>query len=395
MQDNKYNILWLGAISWMNKDMSYFPNATYPGIVSGSAFQQSIIEGLEQQNNNVQILTDCDLFSGKRIKWSHNNKSNDVRVAGKKNKILRFFAKTRNLRKELNKTTILNKKDVVIAYEMQIPYLLALKSIKKKNKKIKTVLICPDLSIYMDVDINHKPLKKFLKAIENKIIIKLLKYVDGFVVFTKQMYDDYFSFTNKPYVIVEGVCRNKYPLDYKEKKNYILHAGSLHKNMGIKELIEAFEHMNLDNLELWFCGAGAMDTYILDKCKQNSKIKHLGFVSPNKLFEYEKEAILLINVRNSNESYTKYSFPSKTYEFFMSGTITISTNLSGIPNEYKEHMIIIENNSVDEIIKGINIVLQMSDYERKEFGLSARNFVLENKNGLIQSQKFIDLINKI
>ena len=54
----KKNILWIGALSWLNADLTYFPNASYPGIVSGSAFQQSIIEGFEQHGNDVQILTD-------------------------------------------------------------------------------------------------------------------------------------------------------------------------------------------------------------------------------------------------------------------------------------------------------------------------------------------------
>ena len=69
--DNK-NILWICGIAWLRDDNTYFPEATYPGIVSGSAFQQSIMEGLESQNHNVRILSDCDMSSGERLEWSHN-----------------------------------------------------------------------------------------------------------------------------------------------------------------------------------------------------------------------------------------------------------------------------------------------------------------------------------
>lgn len=120
----KKNILWIGALSWLNADLTYFPNASYPGIVSGSAFQQSIIEGFEQHGNDVQILTDCDMGSGERLEWSHNDKSKDIRVAGKSNKILRIIKKTQGLKRELRKTKILANKDVVLAYEMHLPYLL-------------------------------------------------------------------------------------------------------------------------------------------------------------------------------------------------------------------------------------------------------------------------------
>ena len=390
----KKNILWIGALSWLNADLTYFPNASYPGIVSGSAFQQSIIEGFEQHGNDVQILTDCDMGSGERLEWSHNDKSKDIRVAGKSNKILRIIKKTQGLKRELRKTKILANKDVVLAYEMHLPYLFALKKIKRINKNIPTILICPDLSLYMDVNSKNKPLKRFLKKIENWMMKKLLQYVDGVVLFTEQM-NDYFSFKRLPYVVVEGVCRNKFSLEVKQKKNYILHAGSLHKNTGIEQLIDAFERLEENDLELWFCGSGAMDEYILAKAKQNKKIKHLGFVNPTLLFEYEKEALMLVNVRDPKEEYTKYSFPSKTFEFMLSGTITLCTELPGIPSEYKEHLIMISSNKVEEIIAGIHLIMDMKEEDRLNFGLKARKFALEEKNQYIQSGKIIQFIDSL
>lgn len=217
MKNKKKQILWIGALSWLNKDLTYFPNASYPGIVSGSAFQQSIIEGIEEQGIDVQILTDCNIYSGKRLEWSHNGNIKDIRVAGKKGKLTRLFLKAINLIKEIKNKNILEEKDVVIAYEMHLPYLLALRKIKKINKNISTILVCPDLSIYMDIDIRKKPVKRILKKIENYIMKKMLKYIDGVVVFTEQMYE-YFKERNIPYRVVEGVCRNKFSLEKKEKK---------------------------------------------------------------------------------------------------------------------------------------------------------------------------------
>ena len=95
------NILWICGIAWMRDDNTYFPEATYPGIVSGSAFQQAIIEGLEAQNSNVRILSDCDMSSGKRLEWSHNGKSHDIRVAGSGNRFLRIPTKIIELFKEI------------------------------------------------------------------------------------------------------------------------------------------------------------------------------------------------------------------------------------------------------------------------------------------------------
>ena len=386
------NILWICGISWMRSDNTYFPEATYPGIVSGSAFQQAIIEGLETQDYNVRMLSDCDMSSGTRLEWSHNGKSHDVRVAGNGNKILRIPTKIIELFKEIKNGNILDGINYVCAYEMHLPYLFCLEKIKKLNPKIKTILICPDLSIHMDLDAKKKPLKAFLKKIENIVAKKLLKSVDGYVLFTEQM-QAHFAEYNKPYTVIEGVYRDKYPLTVTKKNHFIMHAGSLHYNIGIEELIDAFEQIPNQTEELWFFGSGAMDEYIREKANSNKRIKHMGFVDPEILFEYEKQATLLVNVRDPKAEYTKYSFPSKTFEYIASGTPFLTTDLPGIPSEYKDYIFIIENNSVDEVKKGLVRALELTEAERKSFGDRAKDFVLNNKNKNIQSKKLADFLD--
>ena len=396
MEKRKYEnqILWIGAIAWLRENRTYFPEVTYPGIVSGSAFQQAIIEGFEQQGQQVRILSDGDMSTCDRVEWSHNGLSRDIRVAGRGNRLLRIPKKIKELLKEIKKPECLKDVDIVCAYEMHFPYLLCLNRIKKKNPNMKTVLICPDLSIYMDLDSNHKPIKKILKKIECFVSRYLLESVDGYVLFTEQM-KDYFVNYGKPYVVVEGVCCDKYPLKGSEKKPFIMHAGSLHYNTGIEELISAFESLNNNEIELWFFGSGAMDAYITNVCRRNSKVKHMGFVSPDELFEYEKQATLLLNVRDPKEAYTKYSFPSKTFEYMLSGTPFLSTDLPGIPEDYKEHLLLIKNNSVQEISDGIRSALTMTDEERKKLGDGERKFVMEQKNKVIQSRKILKFISEL
>lgn len=390
----KKNILWICGIAWLREDNTYFPEATYPGIVSGSAFQQSIIEGLETQDYNVRILSDCDMSSGKRLEWSHNNKSQDVRVAGNGNRILRIPTKIIELFKEIKNSNILNGIDYVCAYEMHLPYLFCLNKIKKINPNIKTVLICPDLSIYMDLDVKKKPIKNFFKKVENTVAKRLLKRVDGYVLFTEQM-QEYFKGFNKPYTVIEGVYRNKYPLTQTAKGHFIMHAGSLHYNIGIEELISAFEQLSNQTEELWFFGSGAMDSYIKEKAKTNKRIKHMGFVEPQQLFEYEKKATLLVNVRNPKAVYTQYSFPSKTFEYMASGTPFLTTDLPGIPVEYKDYLFLIKNNSVKEIKAGLERALALSAQEKQKLGPDAQTFILTQKNKDIQSKKFADFLIRL
>ena len=74
MSDNN-SVLWVCGIAWLKEDNTYFPDATTPGIVSASAFQQAIIEGLEAQAYFVRILSGCSGGAGGRLEWSHNGKA--------------------------------------------------------------------------------------------------------------------------------------------------------------------------------------------------------------------------------------------------------------------------------------------------------------------------------
>ena len=81
-------------------------------------------------------------------------------------------------------------------------------------------------------------------------------------------------------------------------------------------------------------------------------------------------------------------------EYFASGTPTIMYKLEGIPEEYFKYCFISENNSITDLKNKIVEVANLSEEERYKIGLSARNFILENKNAKVQTQKIINLINK-
>lgn len=391
----EYRILWVGAISWL-KNGVFTPPVRYPGIVSASAFQQAMIEGLENQGQSVRILSDSDVFDGTRVIWNHNESNEyDVRVAGKENRILRLPVKTINLIKEIRKKSIARQRDVVVAYEMHIPYLFVIRKLKKEYN-ITTILICPDLTTYMDVDIEKKPIKWIFKIIENQMMKHLLKYVDGYVFFTAQMAELFTGKLHKPYTVVEGVLNEeKYDYSACEKQQFIMHSGSLHSKMGIEELVTAFKELKDLKLDLLFFGSGEMDEYICQERKKDPRIKHMGFVSPQELFSYEKKASLLVNVRSPKEEYTKYSFPSKTFEFMASGTPILSTDMPGIPEEYKQNMIIIPDNNKDTIKSALSNFFALSEAEQIAIGMKAQCFVRTEKNAIKQSKKIIELIEQL
>ena len=112
------------------------------------------------------------------------------------------------------------------------------------------------------------------------------------------------------------------------------------------------------------------------------------------MHEEQQKATLLVNPRQNNEEFTKYSFPSKNLEYMLSGRPTICYMLDGVPDEYSNYLIVPENDSVEALAEAIKSVFDKTYEEQSQIGIKARNFVLENKNYLVQTRKIIDLLNK-
>ena len=108
----------------------------------------------------------------------------------------------------------------------------------------------------------------------------------------------------------------------------------------------------------------------------------------------QKNATIIVNPRQNNEEFTKYSFPSKNMEYLSSGVPVIAYKLDGIPDEYDDYILYPEDNSSDGLYKKIKSVLDMSEEERQSVGEKARCFVVENKNKNRQAQRIFEFIEK-
>ena len=172
--------------------------------------------------------------------------------------------------------------------------------------------------------------------------------------------------------------------------------GGLNKRYGIKELIDGFNMIENNELELRLYGDGDLVDYIKEKEKENKKIKYMGFKSNDEIIKAEKKAILLVNPRPSNEEYTKYSFPSKTIEYMLTGTPVLMTKLQGMPKEYNDYLYFIEDESSEGIKNTINKLLsKTSTNELIQKGEKAKEFIVNRKNNLVQGDRIIKLMKNI
>lgn len=391
-------ILWISSLAW-NSDNGYEYPVNGPGAVSGSCFEQSIIEGLESLGHSVDIICDYP-YSDKFIyrksrKWNHSIESDDFCVSSLNIKYASILHKEKAFEFCINKRIKTKNYDVAIAYLIHQPYLKALKIIKKKSPKTKTVLICPDLPNMMDMSLKQKRIKSLLKNIDAKRISKLYKYVDGYVLFSKYMTEK-IPVYSKPWTVIEGVANVKnLKIGNFKKEKAIMHAGTLHKNIGIEQIVESMKYIAEKDLNLWIFGGGELEPYIKSAADLDSRIKYFGFVSRDELFEYEQKAMALINARNPDDEYTKYSFPSKTYEYLFSGTPFISTVLLGIPDEYLPYIDCLEDNNPKTIANKIKQIYYLGLDNKNEKAELVRNFILYEKNSVQQAEKLEKFIINI
>jgi len=391
-------VLWISSLAWKVDGQYEYP-VSGSGAVAGSCFEQNIIEGMEELGCEVDIIADYPYkrTGVRRIAgeyWSHNGTSVDYRLPYYDMGYASILCKEYYIRKIVREKLARSRYDVVVVYLIHHPYMTAFPLVKKLAKDTKTLLICPDLPDMMDMSLKEKAVKKFLKKIDKYRIIQKYRHVDSFVLFSDAMIER-LPVADKPHITIEGVSSvSELDTSIVEKSYAVLHAGTLHKNIGIENIIQAFQYIHDKNLELWIFGDGELVDYIQEKSKEDDRIKYMGFVDRDKLFEFLKKARVLINARNPADEYTKYSFPSKMFEYIYSGTPFLTTKLNGIPNEYWEYVRPLNDNAPQTIAESILKILK-EDCDNQERIQSCRIFVEKNKGKVEQGRKLFDFLQSL
>ncbi len=239
-------------------------------------------------------------------------------------------------------------------------------------------------------------------SLKNRIITAINKsYMECFscYVFLTEAMNRVINKKNKPYIIMEGLVDSESATDRSVSESEIgkyrslMYAGGLFERYGIKLLIEAFLRLEDKNLTLDLYGHGPMAEQIKEYNQKDSRICFHGVVANEIIVEREQTATLLINPRPTFEDFTKYSFPSKNMEYMVSGTPVLTTKLPGMPNDYYPYIFTIEEETVEGFYQALVSVLSLTDAQLDEKGKKGREFVVQNKNNIVQSRRIIELLN--
>lgn len=402
-------VVFIGGI-WMDSDEKKEIEFSKGNVqIAANVFQRSLIKGLDESLSNPVTIVN-EKFIGaypvnykrmiiRKRTFSHIDDSHhiDYEVGFCNLPIVKHFFRYLNSKKYLKMNCTDDGDQIyVIGYSMTFSIVKGLLYAKKINPNIKTCLIVPDLPQFMNLGQSRGMIFDFLKNMSNSLLYGCIKKVDSFAVLTKHMFIKLGC--KKEYVVTEGIApffmdNEESNSDFVESSTIknIVYTGTLDVKYGIKELVDAFSSLLDKDVRLIICGRGDGEEYIKSKSKQDNRIIYKGAVTNIEAREIQRKAYFLVNPRSNKEEYTKYSFPSKTMEYMISGRPVLMYKLAGIPDEYDNYLYYIQ----DSMLNAIIAMLEKNEDELTKKGRIGREFVLAEKNSKTQAQKILSMLDEL
>lgn len=393
--------LWIGGL--FNPDNKDYYVEKGHKIMSSYKSQKNIFDGIEKSCdvgldsiNSMRIdpYPIVKLFHVKKEIWSHNKVNTDISVPYFNIKFLSVLFRTISLIREAKIWARKNKNNrvFIFCFGMTSPFMKACISISRIVKKTRLIMINPDLPEFMEK--NPTRIKKMLKKIDQKWIYKNIHKFSKQVLYSEHM-ANYLNLKNNSWIVMEGLVSADDILHIdkvKSDKTVIMYAGVVGKMYGIDKLIDSMEFLG-KNYELRIYGSGDLEQFVRSKAQIDDRIIFFGYCGDKeKLLHEEKNADILISLINPNDEVSNYCFPSKIFEYMLSGNIVISTKIGGIPKEYFDYIFPLDDVSPHSIANKILEVEDLSKEQKSMIGKKEVDFIINNKNNLVQGKRIFDFI---
>ena len=384
-------MIFLGCLFDRKREKEYYKNSKIRLANAVNTFQWNLLDGFYANGQQVKIInalpvgTFPRLYKKLFLKSGEWGDGQNYEIGCINLPFIRQYQRYRKAKKQIKKSE--DKK--ILIYSAYEPFL---KAAYKLDKSYQVTVVITDLPEYYDLG-KSSNLKKWLRKRNNKKIYQYLKRVDKFVILTEQMTEP-LHIGERPYAVVEGIANGEPSAAEQAEKKSILYTGTLHRQFGILTMLEAFALVEDPDAELWICGGGDAEVQVAEAAKADNRIKFFGFVTKDTVAELQKKAFMLINPRQNEGEYTKYSFPSKTMEYMLSGKPVLMYKLDGVPDEYDPYLNYIQGNSAEDMKNAI-VKLFGSEKEAVERAGAAAEFVSQNKGSAVQAKKVIELMENL
>lgn len=270
--------------------------------------------------------------------------------------------------------------DILFTFNLFPQVGIPMRWLKKKFEHLETVCLLADLPI--DDNTNRKAFSTFLRKIFERSTWKSMQICEKYIVLNKHVIEKYLP--GKSYIVVDGGVDEDDIKRYenntrKSKEHNVLFCGALTEYNGILNLIDAMKYLQDTDIILDIYGGGYLENCVIEASKKNKKIRYHGKISNQEVMQKQREAWLLVNPRIVDDPITQVTFPSKTFEYLLSGTPVLSTRLNGYGKEYEDNMYWIEDLSAPALANTISDIRNIEVSEYQNMGERAKNMIMSKK----------------
>lgn len=278
------------------------------------------------------------------------------------------------------------KSSLVMAYDMYPTQGIPLSRIKKKVNG-RTVCLLADLSIG---GVNkQRGINRFLRRLFDRSTLNNIKKCDKYIVLNENVAKTYAP--HAKYLVVDGGVE---PTEFENNENNwngktqnIVYTGALVEYSGIMNLVKAFSYIERNDIFLDIYGEGVLRPIIQEIAKNDPRIRYHGTVTNPEALKAQQTSWALINPRPVDNSIAKVTFPSKIFEYLMSGRPVASTMLNGFSSDYDDLLIWINDDSPQGLAQAILKMSETDNSDLTQMANNAKTYLIHNKTWKINAEK--------
>lgn len=319
------------------------------------------------------------------------------------------------------KTGLLNLPVCKHFFEIAATYIEAKRIVKKENTEIiftfnifpqtglpakwlKNKYGCKIVTLLADLPIDDEAERKGISLLLRKIFDNLTKKgilnCDKIITLNKYAVEKYAPGVD--YIVVDGGIESEGIRDIPQPaalrhltSKHMVYSGALVEYSGIMNLIDAMKYIKDSDVILDIYGSGQIENLVIQRANEMNNINYHGKIDHDQMKRIQSEAYLLINPRNTEHPVSQVTFPSKIFEYMMSGTPVLTTRLNGFSEAYFDKMFFVDDNAPFALAEKINEIVRLPEIELRKKALLARQFVIESKTWEKQCNRIYEFIKDV
>ena len=175
----------------------------------------------------------------------------------------------------------------------------------------------------------------------------------------------------------------------------MIYTGALVDYSGIMNLVAAVDLLKDESIVLDIYGDGALKPDIQRIAEENKRIRYHGRVSNQEAMQAQQSAWLLVNPRPTQSHIAMVTFPSKIFEYLMSGRPVMTTRLNGFSADYDDLLFWVDGDTPEALAARINRIGTMEDAQLTQQAQTAREYLLKHKTWEQNARRIHDFLVEI